>query len=183
MNKKKGMTLAEMLISISIISIVALVLSLLIISSYSIVRIQRSYLNLQQESTSALKNISNSLNLSSEIVNYPQSTPTYYSNKNTLALKINAIDEANTPLESTYDYFIYYLEDNQLKLKIDADPLSTGREDKVKVISTFVDNVIFRYNEVDPVNANYVSITLIASDTIGNQKKETIFQTSSYLRN
>lgn len=181
----RGLTLAEMLISIAIIGIIGLVLANIIISAYQVVNSQRTYLNLQQESASVLKNISTAAKETISIVNYPEDTPVYYSSPEKLALKVIGLDASGEPLPEIYDYFIYYLEENThtLKLQIDADPLSLGRQDATLNISNFVDKIIFRYNETDPLLADMITLTLISSDQSGARTKTIKAQTSAYLRN
>ncbi len=180
---KKGFTLIEALISIVIIAIIGFVISNIIISAFFVVNMQRVYLNLQQETATTLKKLGETTKESISIVNYPEDIPTYFTDSDTLALKVIGVDTDGTPLHEIYDYFIYYLDGNILKLQIDADPLSSGREDKSININNFVDKIIFRYNTIDPLNSDMITITLISSDEIGSKIKTIKAQTSAYIRN
>ena len=177
------MSLAELLITIFILITLALVVITVILSAYNVVAGQRTYLNLQQEGATGLREITQATNLALSITDYPETSPTYTTGSNILVLKLNAIDNLNSPVADKYDYFVFYTEGQTLKLLVEADPASTGRLDETRVISNFVKKIIFRYNKIDPKQAETVSVTLILAETVKGAEKEIISQTSAYLRN
>lgn len=176
------MSLAELLITIFILITLIFVVIAVILSSYNVVSSQRIYINLQQEGTTGLREITQATNLASSITDY-SGPPSFTTDRDKLVLKVNSINDSGDPLPDKYDYFIFYTENQILKLLIDADPASTGRSNETRIISNFVKKIIFRYNKIDPKQADTVSITLIMARTVKGVEKEIISQTSAYLRN
>ena len=179
---KKGITLTETLVVISILVILTTVIFAIYLASNNIFNRERAYSELQQENSYVIDQIAKRIKVSYAVANYPEVTPTYSSDSDTLVLKAYSLDlNQNVNLSGT-DYFIFYLNpSNTLNLQIiSAD---SGRQSETLVLSRFVDEINFRYNNSTATQADAISIDLTQSKTIGRETKTVTTSLSASLRN
>ncbi len=81
-------------------------------------------------------------------------------------LKVASIDSQGNIIADTYDYLVFYKDQNYFRFKIFPDPLSSGKQSD-RIFSNMVDNLNFQYFnaaippvEVVPTSATKVRITL-----------------------
>lgn len=186
----KGLTLVEVLLAVVISLAVAGLLLVVIINSAGIYYKQSSKLTEGLNINDSLLNIRNSIKDAKAVVaNYTGDSQTYTSGPTTLVLKLSSIDSSNNIIADKFDYFVFYLDQNKLRLRTFPDNFSS-RKAQNRIFSTLVDNLVFKYfnsaalaQEVVPANATKVQVTLTLSQKNGQDiEKNTAFSEAN-LRN
>jgi len=179
MKKRSGMTLIEIVISMSIFVVAFMVISSLFIYHTKLFSLQESTgsLKLQKalfskrfrESAEPAKAIAPSITLNGS---------PYISSSSTIIFQIPAINESDEIITGIYDYIVIYRENTDLFIETDADSLSQRKDIKQKIANTAT-NLIFRYDTDSPTDASFVSGYLKME---GNNASDEIM-ISAYLRN
>lgn len=156
--KQKGLTLIEVLIAIAIAVIVSGLLVIVVVNSLGLYHKESSTLTQGLNINDALSQIRGSIKEASSIDSS--------SNATSLDLKLPALDVSNNIIANTYDRYVFFLDQNQLRFKTYPDILS-ARKMQDRIFSTSVVSLTFNYldsqnppNEVAPTTATKVRISL-----------------------
>lgn len=165
--KDKGLTLVEVLVTISIAIVAGILLVAIIVNSAGIYHKESSKLSQGLNINDALSMIRSTIKSSSAIqASFIGDSITYTSSATQLILKIASIDASGNIIDQVFDYYVFFLDNTKLKLKTFPDPLSS-RKGQDQIFSTNVDNLNFQYLnssnpplEVTPSSATKVKISL-----------------------
>lgn len=181
MKSIKGLTLVEIIIVLGISTIAGVLLLMVMINSLGIFYKQSSKVSEGLNANEALTHIRRTIKESSGIASsYTGGGTTYTSSNTQIIFKIAAIDAANNIIADTFDYFVYFQDQNYLRFKIFPDALSS-RKAADQIFSNSLDQLLFQYQslsnppaEVAPEAAAKIKITLTLK-----QKSGVDFQTAT----
>ena len=186
----KGLTLIEVLISMSIAVIVGVLLVVIIVNSAGLYSQESSKLSEGLNINDALSQVRGSIKDASAIVaSYNSGSTTYTSSATQLVLKMPSIDSSNNIIANTFDYFVFFLDQNKLRFKTFTDSTSF-RKNQDQIFSTSVNSLTFQYFnsanppvEVIPISAARVKVTLTLKQKNGNVVEQKTATTEASLRN
>lgn len=186
----KGFTFIELIITMGISSIIGVLLLVIIVNSTGVFYKQSSKLSQGLNINDAFSKIIGNIKQASSIaVSYINGSTTYTSGPIQLVLKIPSIDSSGNIILNTYDYFVYFLDQNTFRLKTFPDALS-ARKSLDQIFSTSVDSLNFQYfdfssppNEVAPGAALKIRVTIKLKQRNGTNFETSIATTEANLRN
>lgn len=188
--KQKGLTLIEVLIAMGIAVVVGVLLVAIIVNSAGLYSKESSKLSQGLNINDSLGAVRGTIKESSGIVaSYTSLGTTYTSGSNQIVFKLISIDSSNNLIQNAYDYFVFYLDANKLRLKIFPDPTSS-RKAQNQIFSTSVDSLTFQYLssanppiEVTPASATRIKITLALKQKNGAIIEQKIASSEAFIRN
>ncbi|MBU1031946.1 hypothetical protein KKE03_03435 [Patescibacteria group bacterium] len=186
----KGLTLIEILVAMGIAAVAGVLLLVIIVNSSSLFTSQSSQVSTGLNINDALMQVRSIIKQSNAVASsYTVDSTTYTSGENQLVLKVPATDSSNNIIADTYDFFIFFLDQSILHLKIFPDTLSS-RQASDGVFSTSVDSLIFRYfnsvapsEEVAPQAATKIRVTLTLKQKTGTTFVTNTATSEANLRN
>lgn len=189
--KTNGLTLIEVLIAMGIASVVGALLLVIISNSAGLFYQQSSKVGQGVGSNDALSQIRSTIRESSAIVSsYIDGSITYTSGSTQLVLKVGSIDASGNLISDTFDYFVYFLDQDKLRFKSFLDPQSMGRKSADQILSLNVDSILFQYydlanppQEVPPTSALKIKITLTLRQKSGANYETSTATSEAGLRN
>lgn len=163
----RGLTLVEVLISLGISIIVGLLLLVIIVNSAGLFSRQSVLLTEGLNINDALSKLRNTVKDASAVAaSYTGGSTTFSSGSTQLVLKIPSIDLTNNIITNTDDYFVFFQDQNKLRLLSFPNTLSI-RKAQDQIFSTSLDKLYFQYFdlanpplEVVPTAASKIRITL-----------------------
>ena len=189
-NFTSGFTLIEVLVAMGIATVTGVLLLVIIVNSTGLFTQQSSKVQMGLNINDALLQVRSSIKDASIVADqYISGGTTYTTGSNQLVLKVLSIDSSGNIIDNTFDFFVFFQDQNYLRFKTFPDP-SSARKQADRVFSTSVDGLNFQYFnsvippvEVVPTAATKVRITLTLKQKIG-VKYETYTATSeANLRN
>ena len=186
----KGFTLLEVLITMGISVAVGALLVVIIVNTIGISTKESSKLSEGLNINDALYQVRNNIKNSSGVaVSYIDGSTTYTSSVTQLVLKIASIDASNNFIANTYDYFVFFLDQNKLRFKTFPNVLSS-RKAQNQIFSTLVDSLKFQYLnsanpplEVTPSSALKVRMSITLKQKTGANFETTTATSEANLRN
>lgn len=187
---KAGFTLIEVLVSMAIAIVAGGLLVVIIVNSAGLFYKESSKLQEGLNINDALSKVRGTIKESSLVAsNYTSGSTTYTSSDQQLVLKVPSFDLSNNIISNTYDYFVFFLDQNKLRFKTFPDSLSS-RKAQDQIFSTNVDNLIFKYldsanppNEVTPSTAKKVRIAVTLKQKSGASFETSTATSEASLRN
>ena len=172
--RSKGLTLLEVIIAMGIAGLTGGLLILIIVNSAGIFYKQSSKLSEGLNINDALSQIRKTIKQSGAVqASFTNGLQPFTSSPTQLVLKVPAIDSSNNIIINTFDYFIFYSDQNSLRFKIFPDNLSS-RKVQDQIFSTLLGSLLFQYfslanpeAEVAAANAQKVRITLTLKQKSG----------------
>lgn len=169
-----GFTLVELILAIGISSVVGVLLLVIIVNSTGLFYNQSSKLSEGLNINDALSKIKSSVRLANSVASsYTNEQSTFTSGETQLVFKVSSIDSANNIIPDVYDYYVFYLNQKQLRLKVFPDT-SSFRKAQDQIFSTNVDSLKFQYfdsasppGEVAPNIASKIRVTLTLKQNSG----------------
>ncbi len=163
----KGVTLIELIIAISLSSVVGMLLLVIIVNSAGLFYHESSKLSEGLNINDALSKIRSTIKQSNIVAaSYASGSTTYTSGSTQLVLKVASIDSTNNLISNVYDFFVFYLNQKELRFKVFPDAASF-RKVQDQIFSSSVDSLNFQYFDlssppktVAPNLANKVRISL-----------------------
>lgn len=188
--RQKGITLIEIIVTTGIISIIGLLLLVIVVNSTGIFYKESAKLSQGLNSNDTMTQMRESLKQSNGVVvSYTLGSVIYTSSSTELVFQVPSIDPSNNIIASTYDYFVLFSSQNQLRFKIFPNPLS-ARKPQDQIFSTNLDSLKFQYFnlanppvEVTPASALKVRITLALKQKSGANYETKIATSEAVLRN
>lgn len=178
---QKGFTLVEIVIALSIATVVGGLLLTIMVNSAGLFHKESSKVNIGLNTNDALSQVRRSIRQA-----YAVDTT---SSENQLVLQIPSIDSSGDIIADTFDDFVFLSDSNQFILKVFPDPASS-RPAQNQIFSTLVDDLTFKYydsanppEEVVPDTASKVSVTLKLKQKSGADYQTSIATTEANLRN
>lgn len=187
---RSGLTLIEVILSMGITVIIGVLLVVIIVNSTSLFTKQASNIQEGLNINDTLSNIRGNIKQASAVVvSYTSGGATYTTGASQLVLKVASIDSSGNILSNIFDYFIFYLDQKTIHLKIFPDP-SSSRKSADRIFSTSVDNLKFQYLnsaappvEVVPINATKVRVSLALKQKVGLSFATSMATSEANLRN
>lgn len=191
----KGLTLIEILVAMGIAVVAGTLLMVVMVNSAGLFTQQSSKVQQGLNSNDALSSIRGSIKQANSVADqYIIGSTTYTTGANQLVLKVASFDSSGNIIENTFDYFVFYLDQNTLHfkvfpVKVFPDSLSS-RKVVDQVFSTLVDSITFQYLntadppvEVVPVSATKIRISLVLKQKMTKGFETNIATTEANLRN
>ena len=194
---EEGISLPELLISISLFGIVSILFVTIVLTNSRIFSDQKTNIHIASQNRIALDEMTNQIRESAEVTNcpYPSCNPAISSTLSTLVLKIWPIDASGNPFDPTTtpgpDYIVYKLDDppnntRLVKMIFTTALNNSSRQNSSDILASGVTFLLFY--DADPlippsIATKEVSITLT---TEGSSIRKTLsFQqtTKANLRN
>ena len=187
---QKGLSLIEILIAMSIAVVIGALLVVIIINSAGLYSKQSSKLSEGLNINDALSQVRVSIKDASAVVAaYTYGSTTYTSGATQLVLKVASIDSSNNIIADTFDYFIFFLDQNKLRFKTFPNLVSL-RKAQDQIFSTSVEGLVFKYFnganppvEVTPNTATKVRISLTLKQKNGVNYESSSATSEASLRN
>ena len=189
--KEQGLSLVEILTVMGIMTVVGALLMVIIVNSAGLFTTQSSKLEQGLNINDLFSQIrSNIKDAGSVAASYTGGSTTYTTGVTQLILKLSSIDSSNNIISNTFDYYVYFLDTNRIRLKTFPDAQSS-RKPQDQIFSGQIDSLKFQYFssatppvEVTPSSAAKVRITLTLKQKTGAGSFETNTATSeANLRN
>lgn len=188
--KKKGLTLVELLITMSIGVVVGTMLLVILVNSGGLFYKESSKIEQGLNINDAFSVFDEAVKQAVAIeTSHAFGSTTYTSGIDQLVLKMSAIDSSNNIISNAYDYYIFFLDQTKLRLRTFPDPQSS-RKSRNQIFSTAVDSLTFKYfdnsnppNEVLPASAKKVRMEIILKQKSGAGFETNIATAEANLRN
>ncbi len=147
----KGLTLVELLISMSIAVVVGGLLIAIIVNSSGLSYKQSSKVSIGLNTNDALAQVRKNIKESSAVTpSFTIGSKTYTSGLSQIILKVPSLDQSGNIIPNTFDYFIFFQDQTKLRFKVFPDPVST-RKAQDQIFSTSLDSLQIQYlNSVNP---------------------------------
>lgn len=166
--RTRGITLIETLISIFVMSLVAIVVGsiYLNVGRFSGTELDRVDVDLSASRLMAV--VDEELSQGKEILlSYSTGPTTYTTDNSTLVFSLPSL-VSGQPSPSLTDAAVLFVENGELKLLIDADP-SSSRTDATRIITRNVEDFFLRYMTEQPTASTGVTVTMRAQRAILGQ--------------
>lgn len=188
--RDKGLTLVEVLVTTGIAVVAGILLVAIIVNSAGIYHKESSKLTEGLNINDALSKIRSTIKESSAVAtSFTGDSVVYTSSATQLILKIASIDASGNIIASVFDYYVFFLDNNTLKLKTFPDP-SSSRKAQDQIFSTSVNSLLFQYlnlsnpsAEVPPQTAGKVRITITLRQKSGADVEIKTATSEAILRN
>lgn len=189
MSKLNGFTLTEVVVASGIAMVVGVLLVSILVSNTGLYYTESSKVQQGLGINDSLSKIRSNIKEAQFIAaQYPESgSPEFSSSANQLVLKLASIDSSGNIITDTYDFFVYYPDQDKLKLKVFPNDYSE-REVGDQILSKNVSSILFQYFDstgqvVAPVSAVKVKTTLTLSQKAGSSYQSHIATSEANLRN
>lgn len=190
MRTERGFTLAEVIIALGIAMVVGALLLVIIVNSVGLFYKESSKVGQGILSNDALSKITQNIKNSNAVVSsYTFSQTTYTSSSTQLVLKQPSIGSSGNIISNTFDYFVLFLNQDQLKFKSFPDAQSSKKAQD-QVLSLNVQSILIQYlssanppQEVSPQSATKVRVTLTLKQKTGANFEQNISTSEANLRN
>lgn len=177
----KGLTLIEILIAMGIATVAGVLLVVIIVNSAGIFSTQSAKVENGLDINDALSKFRVSVKQANAISDQ--------SNSGQLVLKVSSLDTDGNIIESTYDDFIFMVDQKNLRFKTTPNVLSV-RKISDSVLANNIENINFQYFntanppvEVSPASAKKVRLTLTLKQKTGADFETSIATSEANLRN
>lgn len=186
----KGLSLLEIIIVMGVSVMAGLLLLVIMINSLGLFYKQSSKLSEGLSSNEALSHIRQTIKQASGIAaSYTASGTTYTSSATQIVFKVSTLDSSNNIIADTFDYFVYFQDQNKLRLKLFPDA-SSSRKSADRIFTTSLDSLLFQYLslsnpplEVAPTTAAKIKITITLKQKSGASYEKSTVTTEANLRN
>ena len=176
-DNSKGLTLIEILVAMGIAAVVGVLLVVVIVSSAGLFSNQSSKVQTGLNSNDVLTAFRSSIKQANAVASqFVSGQTTYTTGVSQLVLQVPAIDSSNNIISNTYDYFVFYLDQNYLHFKVFPDVLSS-RETTDRIFSNSVDSFKLQYFnsatppvEVSPISAARVRMSVALKQSIATSE-------------
>lgn len=177
----KGFTLVEIIIALSIATVVGGLLLTIMVGSAGLFHKESSKVNIGLNTNDGLSQVQRSIRQAYAVDGT--------SSENQLVLQIPSHDLSGDIIPDTFDNFVFLSDANKFIFKVFPDPASS-RQAQNQIFSTMVDSLTFKYYnsaippaEVVPNTAVKVSATLKLKQKSGQDFETSIATTEANLRN
>jgi prepilin-type N-terminal cleavage/methylation domain-containing protein len=188
-NKDKGFTLVETLISVSLIVLVAALVTSITVVTQRMFWGQKSEAKLQRDSQMVLNYMAQDVRMCFKIMSeYPEGSdaPYYVSSNNSIVLMMKAIDASGLPITGQFDYVAYIWDYAGLKKVVIKNPGSSRAQEET-VLSEFVQDFDILYDgmsyEDAPKPVNTVNVLLRVAPEQDTEEDVFELQTEIMVRN
>jgi prepilin-type N-terminal cleavage/methylation domain-containing protein len=178
-NQQRGFTLVEILVSVVLILICALIVSTMFIGQNRIFRTESAELNVTSDARSAIDDIDNYTRQATRTLS---SYSTYTAGSQVLILQLRSVGASNQLLIGSYDTVVYYLDGSNLYRRIYPDA-SSSRAAVIKRLASSVNSLSFTYNSATFPQVTEVTTSITTQEDAGIQTRSITVSTITTLRN
>lgn len=184
----KGITLPEVLITIAIAVVVGGLLINIMFQNTGLFYQQTSRVNQGVGINDSLSKIRASIKEARSVAaQYVDGSTTYTSSASQLVLSLPSVDSSGNVLANTYDYVVYYLDQDKLRFLLFPNVLSK-RMLANQIISSSAESLLFQYfdssgNQVSATSAVLVKVTLTLRQKAAYGFETNIATSEANLRN
>lgn len=189
MRRQSGFTLMELLMVTTLGVIISGALIAILINNTEVVYKESSRVSQGLDLNSALANIKGNLKQASSVaISYPEGpSPTYTSSTSELVLKITSLDQNNETIPNTYDFVVYYKDQDKLRVLLEPNAVSS-RDQINTILAKNVDQISFDYldslgNPTSPTAAKKIKVTIVLRQKAGSRYETNIATAEANLRN
>ncbi len=185
---KSAFSLVELLVAISLLSIITLIIGYVFISHFKLFNNVKSLVEVSSSNKLVLDELITQIREGEAIVNTCTGCGTYLTGSGTLILQLWPLDSNNVPFEpssNNYDYVIYSQDPSKTTnlLKITVPDTTSNRTASTKIMASDISNLNFTYNNGNPTLANEVTVSVQNSIQITGRVQTTSQQVKAVLRN
>lgn len=157
---KKGTTIIEILVAISIFVVAFVIIGALFVSHTKLFKMQESVVSLKLYKSLFAKNFRETAEAAKSIsATYSFGGIPYTSSSSTVIFQVPSIDATDEIIPGAYDYVVFYHEGENLFMQT-APSLSSQRKNLKQKIGDSLENMIFRYNSTSPTGASLINAFL-----------------------
>lgn len=189
--RSQGFTLIEVLIVVTLATVVAALLVVIIANSAGLFYKQSAKVGQGLGVNDALAKFRQIVKESNAIATgYPPGpTPTYTTTSTEIVLKIPSIDVLGNVITDVFDYYVFHKEEDKFKFKIFPD-IQSLRKSQDQILATNVNGILLHYfdsqnppQEVAPSSATKIKMTLNLRQKSGADFEESVATSEASLRN
>lgn len=164
---ERGVTLPELIVSMFVFVLLGGVIVSIYLSSGRLTSNEQLRIDVDVSANRVLTVMDQTLRQGKAVLaQYPTSgSPTYTTGDSTLALSLPSILSNGTLSSTDEDSAVFYLDNGELKLLIDAHANST-RTDQTRTVTSNVRDAFFRYNATTLTSATAVTATITTQKTV-----------------
>lgn len=181
-----GYSLAEVLVSVFIITVVVGILGAAFVGLYRSYLLYSTKNELLIDAGRMIDQIGNSVRPAYSIeASHVIDSTTYTSDRTTVVLKIASLDPNGDPLAGVFDYVVFTRDGMNTALLreiIDADP-SSARIDRERVLGENVDDLVFLYKDANPVESTELYASITVAKNAGSIRPSFTLHIDAKLRN
>lgn len=186
--RKNAFSLIELLIALSLLSVVALIIGYVFVSHFKLFNNVKSLVEVSSSNKLVLDELITQIREGEAIVSTCSGCGSYTTGSGTLILQLWPLDVNNVPFEPTssnFDYVIYSQDPakNTNLLKITVPDATSSRTASTKIMASDISNLNFTYNNSDPTLANQITVNVQNSIQITGRVQTTSQQIKAVLRN
>jgi prepilin-type N-terminal cleavage/methylation domain-containing protein len=180
---KRGFTLIETIIAITIFAILCFALVNVYLKYYNAYHTQQAIISVAGSASTVANELQNAtLQAKQVIISHTFSSGTYNSNQNTLVLQMPSIDSSGNILTDKYDYVVFYASGANFYRLVEIDG-SSSRNAGLKKLSDTVSVIEFFYNDSDLSKVNEITVDINMQKISGHQTFPYSLDQKLYLRN
>ena len=185
---KSAFSLIEILIVLALLSVISLILGYVFISHFRLFNNVKSLVEVSSSNKLVLDELITQIREGEAIVSTCSGCGSFVTGSGTLILQLWPLDANNVPFEPTsanYDYVIYSqdpIKSTNLLKKIIPDATS-NRVASTKIMASDISNLNFTYNNLDPTQANEITVNVQNSIKITGRTQTNSQQIKAVLRN
>ncbi len=164
---RRGVTLPELLVNMFVFVLLGGVIASIYLSSGRFTGNEQLRIDVDVSANRVLTVMDQTLRQGKAVLaQYPTSgSPTYTTGDTALVLALPSTLVNGTLSATDEDAAVFYLDNGELKLMLDAHANST-RTDQTRTITTNVRDLYFRYNTTSPTSATAVTATITTEKTV-----------------
>lgn len=188
MKKANGFTLVELLITMTVASLIGGLLISILISNTGLFYKETTQVAQGLGLNDALSKIRSNIKQANTVaIEYVDLSTTYISSESQLVLRLAAIDSFSGIIDGSFDYVVYYLTTDQLWMEIFPSSTSSRKHTK-ELLASKVDKLIFEYfdinnSSVSPQNAVSVKVSIKLQQLAGRNVESSVATSEANLRN
>lgn len=189
MKNQLGLTLIEIVITTSIVVLVAGLIFMIMVNNTGVFYKQSAKVSQGLGSNDTLASIRSTIKEGQSIATgYPEgSSPAYTSSSTTLVIKLPSVDLSGGVITGIFDFAVFTIEQGRLKLKIFPNSSST-RKPVDQVLALNADKILFEYFDssgmiVAPTAAYKIKTTLVLKQKAAAGYETNIATSEATLRN
>src|SRR3989344_1684129 len=170
MEYKKGVSIVEILVATSIVSMLFIIIASLYLTHFKVFANQNNTIEVNSQTRLALDDITNWIRQSQYVVSTCGGCSGATTGPNVLVLALWPLDGSGEPIDplgTNYDYIVFKRADSdntKMTRRIVPSALSS-RGSETKVISTDISALNFTYNNPDPALVSQITAQVTATKT------------------
>jgi len=188
--RRDGVTIVEMLITLSVFVIVGTLLLSILVSNTGLSYKQSAKVTQGVGVNDVISSITTNIKQSSSVATgYPENQPSYTTDGSNLVLELPAVDSSGDSISGAFDYAIYYRDGDKVRFKVfPSDSPKSSRFNEDRILTFNATSLSFQYfdglgAEVTPSSAVKVKVMVTLTQNIGAGDQTNTASAETELRN